>query len=85
MSIYEDIHLERTQQKTPSNGRLSVITIASNILQDNLRCDPTGELRLWRRGGWSQPLPISEVMLEANKKLKNEGRKQITLNPSWVV
>lgn len=62
----------------------SVITIARNVLQDDLQVLGDGSFRLFDGYGW-HPANLGNVMRVVNHRLKDRGQKQITVNQCWIV
>lgn len=83
MNSIETAAINRIAQHNPPR-RPNIITIARNVLQDQLEIEPQGKYKLWRMGRWCQ-VNLDEVMRAANAILKREGREQISLNPAWVI
>jgi len=64
----------------------SVIEVAKNVLgRENYRVEPHGAYFVWDMGRWDGPLKIDGFVQAANRKLKSEGRPQLSANPNWVV
>lgn len=68
----------------PHKGRPSVLQLAQNALQSDLRIDNDGSYHLYRRGRWAR-VNLADVMKAANTVLAEQGFPQIDRNPDWVV
>jgi hypothetical protein len=81
MTQTESTLLSKIPQRQP---RPNVIAIAKGVLQDDLRIEPGARYLLRYAGTW-RPVILDEVMRATNRRLKAEGRRQITINSLWVV
>lgn len=66
--------------------RPSVIALARDALgRENVRFEVGGYYQVWQMGSWGAPLKLRGLVEAANRKLKAQGKPQITANREWTV
>ena len=86
ISAYEEAIFcrDRAANENTRPPRPNAIKQAEKALGlDNYEIEHNGRRRVLVMGRWTRPLCTDDFILEANRKLKSEGKPQITGDPRW--
>lgn len=83
-SAYERAMFGASANDDARPKRPSVIDQAIRAIgRDNYSIEPKGCYSVWENGRWHRHLTLQQFVEAANRKLKLQGKPQITANPAW--
>jgi hypothetical protein len=83
ISAYEQRLFGRAVNDDTRPPAPNVITLAMQALGDNYEVESKGSYAVWEDGRWLRHLNVHDFIRAANRRLKQQGKPQITVNPNW--